>query len=198
MSGDLHLEITSPTHFDRVELALRIVLALVLGAFGITLGWTAGVLYLVLPVLAAAGISSVGRDQYQAEYAPRLQTALDWLVRFEAYMLLLVDRLPTAEDGGVELEVHPSGTPTIGSALWRLVTSAPSVLVTFVLTCIGGLLWLPGAIWILAGARVPRWILAYQRGVLRWQAGVLAYHASIVAHYPRWSFDTHDHVARAA
>jgi hypothetical protein len=198
MSDDLHLEITSPVHFDRSQLALRVLLAAALGAFGITLGWTAGVLYLVLPLLAAGGISSVGRDRYLAEYAPRLQLALEWLLRFEAYMMLLVDRLPTADEHGVVIEVHPSGTPTIGSSLLRLVTSAPGAFVALVLTCVGGLLWLPGAIWILAGASMPRWILAYQRGVLRWQAGVLAYHASIVAHSPRWTFDTHDHVASAA
>ncbi|MEO8548621.1 MAG: DUF4389 domain-containing protein [Kofleriaceae bacterium] len=198
MSDDLRLEIASPAHFDRTQLLLRIAIAIVLGWFGITLGWTAGVLYLVLPVLAAVGISAVGRERYQAEYAPRVQRALQWLLGFEAYLILLTDRLPTSADEGFAIEVHPSGTPTIASSLLRLITSAPSALVGLALSCFGGLLWLPGAIWILAGARVPRWILAYQRGVLRWQAGVLAYHASIVAHYPRWTFDTHDHAAVAA
>jgi hypothetical protein len=55
---------------------------------------------------------------------------------------------------------------------------------------VGGLLWVMGALVVIAGAPVPDWILGWQRGVLRWQARLVAYHASLVAEYPPFSFDT--------
>jgi hypothetical protein len=188
----VHLEVSSPARFDRVQLALRIALAIVLAWLGITAGWLMCLLYATLPVVAAIGISSVGSERFASELAPRLWRVLRWLLQLSAFMALLVDRFPTGEDDAVQLDVRITGKPTIGSALSRLVTSLPSGFVLLLLWFVSGILWVIAALLVLLGGPMPPAILAFQRGALRWSARLVAYHASLVEEYPPFSFDTGD------
>jgi len=185
----VQIEVTSPPQFDRVQLLLRIAIAMLLGWLGLTAGWLVCLLFGALPVIAAVAISAK-RDAYLAAVAPPIWSVLDWLLRLSAYMLLLVDRFPTDGVPGVVLEIRYTGRPTAGSALARLITSVPSGAVLMLLWCVSGVLWVVAALAVLLGFSMPRSILAFQRGVLRWQARLVAYHASFVAEYPPWSFDT--------
>jgi hypothetical protein len=190
----VHLEVTSPRRFDRLQLLLRIVFAIVLGWVGITMGWVVWGLFLVLPVVAAIAISST-RMRYFEDVAPQVWRVLTWLLQLSAYMMLLVDRFPTGEDD-VHIDVRFTGRPTASSALVRLVTSIPSGFMLAILWFVSSVLWLWGALTILMSTMVPEWLLRFQRGVLRWQARLVAYHASMIEEYPRFSFDTddgHDH-----
>lgn len=183
----IELETKTPARFERRQLGLRLLLGLVLAWFGISLGWMTGLLYFVLPVMAAGAISSVGGAGYLRDFAPELWKVLVWLVRCEAYFLLLVDRFPTAEESDeVTTAMRFSGTPTLGSALIRIVTSLPSLCALAILEIPCVPIWIVTAIFVLAGADAPRALLAYQRGVLRWQLRLFAYHASLVAEYPPW------------
>jgi hypothetical protein len=186
----VHLEVRSPPRFDRVQLVLRIALAIALGWVGITVGWLACLVYITLPVIAAVAISSVGGERFHREFAPRLWRILRWLMQLSAYMLLLTDRFPTGDDDAIHLDVRCTGTPGIGSALARLVTTFPSALVLSILGCASIFLWLVAAALILLGGPMPSWILAFQRGMLRWQARLLAYHGSLIEDYPPFHFDT--------
>ena len=186
----VRVEITSPTRFDRVQLALRIVLSIVLGWIGITAGWLVCALFGVLPVFAAIAISTKTSKRFTDDIAPRTWRVLEWLLQLWAYMALLVDELPTGGDHPVRVSIRFTGTPTVGSALWRLVTSIPSGLVLGALWIVSGVFWLIAAIAVLFGWAVPASILAFQGGVLRWQARLVAYHASLVEEYPPFSFDT--------
>lgn len=185
----VQLDVTSPLRFDRIQLALRLVLALVLGWLGVTGGWLTCVLFLALPVIAAIAVSSRGARRYVDEVAPPLWRALSWLLAFSAYMLLLVDRFPTGEPTGVRISVELDGRPTVGSALLRLITSIPSAFVLGILGIVSWLLIVVGVVTILIERTVPSGVLAFQRGVLRWQARLLAYHASLVDEYPPFSFE---------
>lgn len=189
----VQLDAISPARFDRMQLVLRIAIAITLGWIGVQGGWLACAAFAVLPVVAAVGISSVGSERYLRDVGPRLWHVLAWLLRWSAYMSLVVDRFPTDDDVGVDVELRFTGRPTIGSALLRFATSIPSGLVLMLLGCVGSVLWLVAAVAVVLGAAMPAPILAYQRGVLRWQARLLAYHASLVAEYPPWSFDTERH-----
>ncbi len=196
MSGahPVQLDVQSPAHFDRMQLAIRLVIAMVLGWFGITMGWLMSLLYVVLPLLAAGVIATVGRDGYVREQGPQLWRVITWLLRWEAYMLLLVDRPPSAALVDVTVELRPTGAPTLGSALLRLVTSLPSGLVLALLGVASSLLWLLAALFIVLGAPIPHSIIAFQQGMLRWQARLLAYHASLVTEYPPWTLHSeHPH-----
>ena len=198
MSNPVQIEIASPRRFDRLQLAIRIVLAIVLGWVGVTFGAIGALVYLMLPVVAAIAITSVGGGSYVADRGPQLWRVLEWLLRCQAYMMLLIDRLPLTDESGVSIHIAYSGQPTIGSAMSRLVTSLPLVIVAFVLAIPSGLLWLVAAVCLVLGLDMPRWILAFQLGVLRWQAQLLAYQASLVEPYPQWSFDTATHVSAEA
>lgn len=186
----VQVDIHSPARFDRIQLLIRLALGIVLAWFGITAGWLACVLYGTLPLIAAIALSSIGTERYLADFAPRLWRVLAWLLQLSAFMALLVDRFPTAEEGDVVADLRLTGRPTLGSALVRLVTSIPSGLVLGVLACVAGVLCVISYATVLVGEHVPRSILAYQRGVLRWQARLVAYHASLVEEYPPFSFDT--------
>jgi len=191
MSSDYPVKIvvTSPPHFDRVQLLLRIGIAMLLGWLGLTAGWLVCLLFGALPLIAAVAISS-RRDAYLKEVAPPIWSVLDWLLRLSAYMLLLVDRFPADEARSMVTEIRYTGQPTVGSALARLITSIPSGVVLMLLWCISSVLWVVAALAILFGLSMPRSILAFQLGMLRWQARLVAYHASFVVEYPPWSFDT--------
>ena len=191
MSSDypVQIDVTSPPHFDRVQLLLRIGIAILLGWLGLTAGWLVCLLFGALPLIAAIAISAE-RDAYHQEVAPQVWSVLDWLLRLSAYMLLLVDRFPTDETRSVVIDIRYTGQPTVGSALVRLITSIPSGLVLMLLWCVSSVVWIVAALAVLFGLSMPRSILAFQRGVLRWQARLVAYHASFVAEYPPWSFDT--------
>jgi len=188
----IQVEVTSPAHFDRIQLLLRVALAIVLAWVGITTGWLVCALYGTLPLIAAIAISSLGGESYVRDFAPRVWRVLAWLLQLSAYMVLLVDRFPTGDDGNVQINIRFTGRPTIGSALVRLLTSIPSGIVLGLLWFLSAFLWIVAAGLVLLGGPMPSSILAFQRGVLRWQARLVAYHASLVEEYPPFSFGTDD------
>ena len=188
----VHVEVTSPKHFERVQLLLRVILAIVLGWVGVTAGWLVWMLYGALPLIAAIAISARGSERYMAEVAPRVWRVLAWLLSLSAYMMLLVDRLPIDGDASTRVEIRFTGRPTVRTALMRLLTSVPSGFVLMVLWFVSSVLWLLAAALVLLGAPMPGSLLAFQRGVLRWQARLVAYHASFVDEYPPFAFDDHD------
>lgn len=190
IESPVQIDPRSPERFDRVQILVRIVLAVVAGWLGLQGGWLAGFAFLTLPPIAAIEISTRGGERYHREVAPTLWSALAWLLRFHAYMCLIVDRFPAGDATDVEIQLACSGRPTVGTALARFVTSLPSVAAVVVLGCVSTLLWPLAALFVLVQQRVPAPILAYQRGVLRWQARLLAYHASLVAEYPPWLLET--------
>jgi hypothetical protein len=186
----VRVDVLSPPQFERVQMLLRIALAVVLAWFGITAGWLVWMLYGTLPLIAAIAISTLGSDRYLEDFAPRLWSVLAWLLRLSAFMALLVDRFPTGDDDGIAIEIRYTGRPTPGTALLRLLVSIPSGIVLCLLGCISCVLWLVAAVIVLLGGPVPQSILGYQRGMLRWQARLVAYHASLVVEYPPFSFES--------
>ena len=188
----VHVEVAPLPKLERIQLLLRIALAVVLGWFGITAGWLVGALYALLPLIAAIAISSGGGTGYATDLGSKLWRVLTWLLQLSAYLMLLVDRFPSGGDYPVRIEIRFTGQPTIGSSLLRLATSIPSGLVLLCLWCASAVLWLVGAGFVLVGASMPEAIPAFQRGVLRWQARLVAYHASLVDEYPPFSFETGD------
>lgn len=190
MNYPVQLEVTSPPKFDRIQLLLRLALAIVLGWIGISGGWVMWFLYLTLPVFAGILVSTRGAPYYVDTVGPRLWRFMDWLFEFSAYMLLLTDRFPVGEeDGAVRTELQRTGHPTTGSALLRLLTSLPSLLVLGILAILSAFVFLISAVVVLFGGDVPVSLLAYQRGFLRWHARLIAYHASLVDEYPPFTFE---------
>lgn len=184
------LYVERPQRFDRVQLALRIVALLVLSGVGLSLGAFVGFLYMMLPLLAAVLISQGGPGRFLEEDAPRISRAIGWVLSIYAYFALLTDRLPIkGSEPAVQYSVVPTGVPTVGSALVRLLLTVPAALLLALLGCVSWFIWIVAAAMILITGSYPDGLHDFQCGVLRWLARMLAYHGSLVEEYPPLAFD---------
>lgn len=115
-----------PQRFDRVQVVLRVVIIWLAALIGIPF-WL--ILYLGFPVLAAVLISQKDGARYLTDDGPRVSGWLRTVVAVIAYLWILTDRLPGSSEPAVRFEVEPSGTPTAGSALLRILTVIPSAFI---------------------------------------------------------------------
>jgi len=182
MRHPVHLSIEPEGRPRRIHVVLRLVLMVALGF--VHFDRVYGVAYLAVPALVALAIGSRGAGRYVAEDAPRLARLLRWLAAAGAYLALLTDVPPTMAPGHVELTVEPGGAPTVGSALLRLVTSLPALLLVAVLSIVASFCWLVGAVCILVAERLPNVLRSFLTLTLRTQLRLVAYHLSIVDAYP--------------
>ena len=191
--------IQKPEKFDRVQLALRVLIAIVLSIIGGAIGWLFGLVYLILPVLAAIFISQKAAEKFISEDSSRMTGWIRWVLAIYSYLALLTDRVPTEKpEEVVDYEVTPGGEPTVGSALLRLIFSIPSAIVLGLLTIVGVFIWVIAAVFVLFQEDYPRGLYDFNLGVMRWQARLLAYHASLVDEYPPFALDTGEEGASAA
>ena len=200
MSPDLVIDLEAPPRFKRIGLLLRLLIAISAGSVLHAIGWPGAVLYFALPTLAAVLISQHTAAGYFTRDAPALTRVLSWLVGFHAYMGLVSDRFPlAASDEPVRLEGAPRGTPTLGSAVARIVTSLPALIVLWLLSIVSSILWLLAAIAILFVEHYPPSWWRFQCGVLRFGARLLIYHASLDDETPpiRVDLGPSPHVAAA-
>lgn len=183
--------VTKPQKFDRVQLALRLVVVFVLALIAGAIGWIFGVVYLAFPVIAAIFISQKGAEKFLSDDAPKITGWLRWILALYSYLALLTDKFPTEKpEEIIAYEVQPGGSPTVGSALLRLIFSIPSAFVLGLLSIIAGILWIIAAIIVLIQEDYPDGIYNFNLGVMRWEARLLAYHASLVDPYPPFALDT--------
>jgi hypothetical protein len=183
-------DIAPPEKFNRVQIAIRILIVVVLSILGGVVGWLYGAVYLAIPVVAAILISQRGAEGYLAEASDSMTKWLRFLLAFYGYMSLLTDRLPNEEPKEtLHFEVAASGSPTAGSTLLRIILAIPSAFVLGLLGIVAAVLILVAAIMILIQETYPVGIYNYLRGVLRWQARLLAYMASLVDEYPPFALD---------
>ncbi len=183
-------DVSYPQRFDRIQVVLRAVIIWLAALIGIPFGW---ILYLGFPVLAAVLISQKDGSRYLAEDGPRVARWLGWVMAASAYMWILTDRLPGSGEATVRFEVEPSGAPSPGSALLRILTAIPSALVLALLMFVSAIVWVIAAVWILIVETYPEPLYGFQRGVVRWLARLLAYLASLVDDYPAFSLETGTH-----
>lgn len=175
------------SRMSRVHVAVRLAVLLALGSIGCSsVYW---LLYVLLPVVAALLVSRDGPEGYLREDAPGALRVLRWVSSAYAYLWLLTDAVPRADGGGpVELTIRAGGNPTPGSALVRLASSLPALLLLAILSLLAAVLWIVGAICVLAVERVPAAVADFIAMKLRYQCRLLAYHLSLVDAYP--SLDT--------
>ena len=181
-------DVPTPTQFDKAQVALRIAIILVLAILQVG-GIVFGGAYIVLPIVAAVMIAQKGSQQYIAEAESGPVRWLRFLTMFYAYMALATDKLSTDDPNQVvKLEIRASGTPTVGSALLRIILAIPHAIALGFIGIAFGIVWLISAISILINGNYPEWAFGFISGYLRWNARVLAYMASLVDEYPPFSF----------
>jgi hypothetical protein len=184
-------DVSRPEKFERPHVFVRILVVAILSILAGAIGWILGLVYLVFPVLAAVFVSQKGPEKYLEEDGPRMTGWLRWVLALYAYLGILTDRFPTEKpEEIVRFEVRAGGTPTVGSALLRLVYSIPSAFVLGILGIVSGIVLLIAAVMVLIQENYPEGLYDFQRGVLRWEARLLGYHASLVDQYPPFALDT--------
>lgn len=191
-------DIERPERFARSQLALRLVLVVVLSAVGVLSGIEM-VLYLGVPVLAAILISQKGAARYHDEANANMTSWLRFTVGAYAYLALLTDKLPgdAAAGPNSQFEVTPTGTPTVGGTLVRIILAIPHAIVLAVLGVVAGLLIIFAAVMILVRQSYPSPVYNFLRGYVRWQARLLAYMSALVDEYPPFSLSNGGDAAAA-
>jgi hypothetical protein len=167
----------------RVHVLIRLLLLMALGAVGwSSIYWAA---YLALPAVAALLVAQRGGDHYLTGDAPRIVRGLQWLAGAYAYLWLLTDAFPDVDGKEtVRLEIRTTGQPTASSALIRLLSNLPAMIVLTVFSIVAGFLWVVGAIWILFVRRTPKFVFDFLCTTLRYQFRLIGYHLSLVDAYP--------------
>jgi hypothetical protein len=165
-----------------VRVALLIVIGLVAHPIGL--------LWLGLSVVAAILISHSGGQRYLDEHGPTATRVLGWILAGVAHLALLIDRLPRRGEQPVRFQVERSGSPTVGSALLRILYAIPSIIVLALLVYVGAIVWAVAAVLVLVDGRYPDSLWRFLLGIVRWEACLLAYLASLVERYPPFTLET--------
>lgn len=189
MAYPVTFDVQPPKEFDKAQVVLRVLIVFVVAFLQIA-NIIFGGAYLLLPVIAAILVSQKGAEQYLAEAEAGPTKWLRYIMGFYSYMALATDKVPTQKpEEVVSLSVQPSGSPTVGSALLRIILGIPHAIVLGLLGIVFAVIWLIAAISILINGTYPEWASSFVRGYLRWYARFLAYMASLVDEYPPFSFE---------
>ena len=186
----VRFNVTRPEKFDRTQVALRIVVILALSLLGGIIGWSLGLVYLALPVLAAVLISQKGGARYLEDRGGPAMTLLQWYLALYTYLSMLADKIPSEPEEIISFEVRTQGTPSVGSALLRLIFSIPSAIVLALLGIIAMFIWIVAVVSVLINESYSEGLYNLQLGIMRWHARLLGYHASLVDQYPPFALDT--------
>jgi Domain of unknown function (DUF4389) len=186
MSSPVTLEVERPPGFQRAHVFLRVALLVVVG----WIGHPFGLIWLGLPVVAAILISQKGGPRYLDESGPTVTRLLNWILDLVAYLALLTDELPGGDEHPVRFQVERSGSPTVGSALLRILYAIPSVIVLAIIAFVGAIVWVIAAVSVLINESYPDSLWRFLLGLVRWEACLLAYLASLIDRYPPFTLET--------
>ena len=186
MAFPVTLDVERPPVFQRAHVFLRVGLLVVIG----WIGHPIGLLWLGLPLVTAILVSQKGGQRYLNEDASSVTRVLNWILDLVAYLALLTDRLPGRGEHSVRFQVNRSGSPTVGSALLRILYAIPSLIVLAILTFVGAIVWVIAVVLVLVREKYPESLWRFLLGIVRWEACLLAYLVSLVDRYPPFALET--------
>jgi hypothetical protein len=186
MAFPVTIDVERPPVFQRAHVFLRVGLLVVIG----WIGHPIGLHWLGVPVVAAILVSQKGGQRYLDEDGLKVTHALNWILDLVAYLTMLTDQLPGRGEHQVRFQVDRSGSPTVGSALLRILYAIPSLLVLAIPTFVGAIVWLIAVFLVLVHERYPDGLWRFLRAIVRWEACLLAYLASLVDRYPPFALET--------
>lgn len=183
------LDVERPPVFRRAHVLPRLGLLIVVGWVGHP--W--GLLWLGLPAIAAILVSQKGGQRYLDENGPAAIRVLHWILDLTAYLALLTDELPGRGDHPTRFGVERSGSPTVGSALLRVLYAIPSLIVLAILSFVGSIVWFVALLLVVFEETYPEGLWRFLLGLVRFEACLLAYLASLVDDYPPFTLETTHH-----
>ena len=183
MAGHVIFDVEQPTRFSRGGVPLRFVILALFFLPG-SVNWIASLFY--LPITTAVLVKQKGPERFFAEDRDRMLVLVGWIIGIYSYFAYLTDRLSldARAESDIRFSVEPSGSPTPRSALRRIVTSMPNVIVFGVFGLLALVVWALASVCIVVTGNYPRALYAYQRAINRWQARLFSHHTSIVDDYP--------------
>jgi hypothetical protein len=143
-----------------------------------------------IPVVTAILLSQKGGQRYLDEEGPRVARVLDWILGLIAYVALVTDELPGGDRPPMRFEVERSGSPTVGSALLRILYAIPNLIVLAIFAFVGAIVWVIAVVFVLLNEKYPDSLWRFLRGIVRWEACLFAYLASLVEPYPPFTLET--------
>jgi hypothetical protein len=178
----VQLHVDKLSHMPRIQIAIRLVIVVAIGL----IGWSSiyWLLYLQIPAVVALVVLHKGTAHYVERTVPGLVRALRWLAVAYAYLCFLTDVLPTTEGSPVDLRIEATARPTPRSALMRILTSLPAMVLVALLAAAGSLVWVVVAVYALVTERIPGPLADFLVLVLRVKFRLAAYHLSLVDRYP--------------
>lgn len=186
MSDPVRFDVDHQPEFRRVQVVLRLLIL-------IAISWVAhplGLIWLGLPIVAAILVSQKGGQRYLEEDGAKVTRVVRWIVAAIAYLALLTDELPGGREGAVRFEVERSGSPTVRSALLRILYAIPSLIVLAILGMVGAVVWVVALVLVLVNETYPESFWRFLCGLVRWYARLFAYLASLVDQYPPFRLET--------
>jgi hypothetical protein len=173
--------------FARIHVLFRLLAAFVLY---VVVSPVMGLLLVVGPVITALLANHARGDQFHERYQANYLKALQFIVDLNDYLLVTTDSFPEwGVKGPATVEVNPSGHPTFGSALLRIITVIPHMIVLALLGAVAGIFTLLAMVTVLLDASVPDVLWRFQTGFVNWYARALAYLYSMVEEYPPFQFE---------
>ena len=184
-------DVVQQEKYDKTQIAIRLVILVVLAVFAYAIEWVFGLAYLIVPVVAAILISQKGAQAYFSESERGMQRWLAYLAAIYSYFYMLTDKFALDDPRtGIRFEVEPSGEPTAGNVLLRIILAIPHAIVLGLLGIVAFILAIIAAIMILANETYSQGIFDFLRGYMRWHARLYVYLAGFVQEYPPFALDT--------
>jgi len=184
-------DVTQQEKYDKTQIAIRLLIFIVLAVLANALGWVFGLAYLIVPIVAAVLISQKGAATYFSESERGMQRWLAYLAAFYSYFYMLTDKMAIDDPRtAIRFEVAPSGEPTAGNVLLRIILAIPHAIVLGLLGIVAFVLAIVAAIMILANETYSSGIFDFLRGYMRWHARLYVYLAGFAQEYPPFSLDT--------
>lgn len=194
MAYPVSFSVTPPERSNKLQARLAVTflaIVLVFGHIADFNGWLSiaffGTIF-ATPLLAAMLIWQKGGEQYLAEAEQGPIVWLRHIMGFFSWISFASGKFPAPRDI-VDLKVQPSGTPTVGSALLRIILVIPLVILLVFVGILFVTCWIIAAVSILVKGTYPEWAAIIIRRYLRATARVLVYAASLVDEYPPFPLD---------
>jgi hypothetical protein len=178
---------SKPERYDRIQLLWRLGIWMVLGA--VTNG-VLGFAYFAGPIVSAIFVSRHGADGFHEKYGAKYAKFVSFYADLQTYFLFGTDEFPSwGKEGAAHYSYQPSGSPTVGSALLRLIMVIPHAIMGWVLGIIIFGASLVAIVTVLMSETVSEGIWGILMGIVAWEARVLTYFLSMVEEYPPFSLD---------
>ena len=184
------VSVAKPDRFQRVHLLLRI------GLWVVVTYLFNSFLLLAGPVISAVLVAQRGDQSFHERYGEIYGKVVAFIMGLQGYMFFASDDFPEwGEGGSLRYDYTPTGEPTVGSALLRIIMVIPHLIALWVVGILALALGFVAAVTVLFPQSVPHGVWKFLMGYVAWDARVLTYFLSMVEEYPPFSLDVEERSA---